>query len=355
MVSTGRLVPKPMPPLVSIIIPCRNGAQWLAEAIESCLGQGWTNREIIVVDNGSSDRSLALARQYEPAVVTLQCHQPGASAARNVGLQRARGDFIQFLDADDVLDHDKIEAQLERLVSGPPGAVATGAWARFRASPYEAVFAADPVWADLGPEEFLISSWRGGGMMPNFAWLTPSAVIDRAGPWNEGLSLNDDGEFFCRVVLASSGIVFCGGARGYYRSAAGSTLSRRRDKVALSSAFEAIALSCDRLLQHHDTASARAACATHYQRFVFDAYPEVPDLVAAAERRIAQFGGSELRIGGGRLFRLISRWFGCKLGKRCQLAWRRLRILAAILGKEATPAPSSPRAILEPVGPSKTE
>src|SRR5438128_12165430 len=110
MVSTHRLVSRPVPPLVSVIIPCRNGAQWLAEAIESCLGQSWATREIIVVDNGSSDQSPAIARHYEPAVVTLQCHQPGAGAARNVGLQWARGDFIQFLDADDVLDRDKIAA-----------------------------------------------------------------------------------------------------------------------------------------------------------------------------------------------------------------------------------------------------
>jgi glycosyltransferase involved in cell wall biosynthesis len=344
-----------IPPLVSIVIPCRNGAQWLAEAIESCLGQSWTTHEIIVVDNGSSDRSLAVARQYEPAVVTLQCHQPGASAARNIGLQRARGDFIQFLDADDVLDHDKIEAQLERLVSGPPGAVATGAWARFQASPHEAVFAAEPVSADLAPEEFLISSWHGGGMMPSFAWLTPRAVIDRAGPWNERLSLNDDGEFFCRVVLASSGIVFCGDARGYYRSAAGATLSRRRDKEGMTSAFDAIALSCDRLLQHHDTAAARAACATHYQRFVFDAYPEVPELVAAAERRIAEFGGSELRVCGGRLFSFISRWFGWKIGKRCQLAWRGLKVRTAIFRREEIAMASPPRTTLEPIGLPKTE
>src|SRR5438034_9391896 len=315
-----------MPPLVSTIIPCRDGAQWLAEAIESCLGQSWTEREIIVVDNGSTDRSLGVARHYEPAVVTLQCHRSGASAARNVGLRAARGDFIQFLDADDVLDRDKIRAQLARLASAPPGSVATGAWARFRHSPREAVFSAEPVWADLQPEESLISSWRGGGMMPNFAWLAPRGVIDRAGPWDERLSLNDDGEFFCRVVLASSGIVFCGDARGYYRSGTGPTLSRRRDQAALASAFEAIALSCERLLQHRDTAAARAACATHYQRFVFDAYPAAPDLVAAAERRIAQFGGSDLCIGGGRLFRLFSRWFGWKLGKRCRLAWHRLKI-----------------------------
>jgi hypothetical protein len=344
-----------MPPLVSIIIPCRNGAQWLAEAIESCLAQSWTEREVIVVDNGSSDRSLAVAQRYEPAVVTLQCHQPGASAARNLGLQRARGDFIQFLDADDVLGPHKIEAQLERLASAPPGLVATGAWARFRHNPHEAVFSAEPVWADLEPEEFLISSWRGGGMMPNFAWLAPRAVIDQAGPWNERLSLNDDGEFFCRVALASSGIVFCGDARGYYRSAAGPTLSRRRDQEALASAFEAIALSCDRLLQRDDTAVVRMACATHYQRFVFEAYPEVPELVAAAERHVAQFGGSDLRIGGGRLFRFISQWFGWKLGKRCQLAWRGLKFPTSIIRKEEIAVPSPPRATLDPIGLPKTE
>jgi hypothetical protein len=221
--------------------------------------------------------------------------------------------------------------------------------------PHQAVFSAEAVWADLQPEAFLISSWRGGGMMPNFAWLTPRAVIDRAGPWNERLSLNDDGEFFCRVALASSGIVFCGDARGYYRSSAGATLSRRRDGEALTSAFDAIALSCGRLLLHHDTPAARAACATHYQRFVFDAYPEVPALVTAAERRIAQFGGSELRIGGGRLFRFLSRWFGWKLAKRCQLAWRGFKAWLAILRKEKTTVLSAPRAALEPIGPPKTE
>src|SRR5260370_6918008 len=65
-----------IPPLVSIIIPCRNDAQWLAEAIESCLAQNWTIREIIIVDNGSSDRSLAVPQQYEPAGVPLPCRPP---------------------------------------------------------------------------------------------------------------------------------------------------------------------------------------------------------------------------------------------------------------------------------------
>jgi glycosyltransferase involved in cell wall biosynthesis len=319
-----------MSPRVSIIIPCRNGVAWLGEAIESCLGQTWANLQIIVVDNGSTDGSFDLAKRYEARGVTaLACERAGASAARNVGLKRADGDLIQFLDADDLLDCDKIRRQVERLNAAPAASVASGAWARFAHDPSQAVFTPEAVWRDFGPEEFLIASWLGGGMMPNFAWLTPRAVIERAGPWNEALSVNDDGEFFCRVVLKSSGIAFCADARGYYRSAGAPTLSRRRDGEALASAFTAVDLSCRHLLQRCNSAAAAKACATHYQRFAYDVYPQAAELVAQAEKRAAELGGSDLRAGGGPAFQMLARALGWKLSKRAQLVWRTLRGQAA--------------------------
>jgi hypothetical protein len=315
-----------MSPKVSIIIPCRNGAAWLGEAIESCLGQNWANLQIIVVDNGSTDDSFALAKRYKARGITvLECERAGASAARNAGLAHADGDLIQFLDADDRLDADKIRRQVERLNVAPAASIASGAWARFAHDPSEAVFTSEAVWRDFAPEEFLIASWLGGGMMPNFAWLTPRAVIERAGPWNEALSVNDDGEFFCRVVLAASGIAFCADARGYYRSAGAPTLSGRRDGEALASAFNAVDLSCRQLLQRCNSAAAAKACATHYQRFVYDAYPLAADLVAQAEKRAVELGGSDLRAGGGPAFQMLARGVGWKLSRRAQLAWRTLR------------------------------
>jgi glycosyltransferase involved in cell wall biosynthesis len=314
-------------PLVSVIIPCRNGAAWLGDAIESCLGQSWTRVEIVVVDDASTDRSRDVARRYrDRGVMALDSPRRGASAARNIGLQHARGDFIQFLDADDVLDRDKIRVQVERLASAPVGAVASGAWARFRGQPSEAVFAAEPVWRDFSaPQEFLIASWLGGGMMANFAWLTPRAVIERAGPWNETLSLLDDGEYFCRVLLAASAVLFCGPARGFYRSAAAPRLSRRRDRAALLSAFTATDLSCRRLQERDNSPAAKKACATQYQRFAYDAYPQARDLVARAERRASELGGCDLRLGGGPAFQLLAKSFGWKFGKRCQRAWHRYK------------------------------
>jgi hypothetical protein len=319
-----------MSPRVSIVIPCRNGAAWLGEAIESCLGQSWTNLQIVVVDNGSTDGSLDLAKRYAARAVTvLACERTGAGAARNVGLAHADGDLIQFLDADDLLDADKIRRQVERLNAAPAASVASGAWVRFAHDPSQAVFTPEAVWRDFVPEDFLIASWLGGGMMPNFSWLTPRAVIERAGPWNETLSVYDDGEFFCRVVLASSGIAFCADARGYYRSAGAPTLSKRRDSPALASAFSAVDLSCRQLLQRCGTAAAKKACATHFQRFAYDAYPQAVKLVARAEQRALELGGSDLRAGGGPAFQMLACGVGWKLSKRAQLAWRTLRGLAA--------------------------
>ena len=317
--------------LVSIIIPCKNGAAWLGDAIESCLDQTWRDIEIIIVDNGSTDASLAVARSFQSAsVAVLECDRKGASAARNRGIEQARGDFIQFLDADDLLDPDKIRVQVERLSALPAGVVASGAWARFSQGTDEALFAAEPVWRDLSGEDFLISSWSGGGMMPNFAWLVPRSILARAGGWNERLSLNDDGEFFCRVALSATGIVFCDGARGYYRTSGASTLSRRRDSEAFASAFAAIELSCTALLERGGSALATRACAMQYQRFAYDAYPAVPELVAVAERRAAELGGSDLRPQGGPVFTAAARCLGWRAAQRCRSAWWRVSGRAAI-------------------------
>lgn len=89
-------------PTISIVIPCYNGAQFLSNSIESALQQTYQPAEIIVVDDGSTDRTCEIAKSY-PRVKTLsQLHQ-GLSAARNTGLLAARGDYLVFLDSDDIL------------------------------------------------------------------------------------------------------------------------------------------------------------------------------------------------------------------------------------------------------------
>ena len=284
-------------PLVSILIPCHNAAPWLAATLESALAQTWPHREIIVVDDGSTDGSAAIAQSFASrGVRTIGQPNAGASAARNHALREARGDFFQFLDADDLLSPGKIALQLDLLAACPPGTVATCAWGRFTADPAAARLVDEAVFRNFSPVDFLVFAGDTGAMMHPAAWLVPRAVADRAGPWDESLSLNDDGEYFCRVLLASAGIAFCAdaGARSYYRSQLADSLSQRRSERARRSQFRSIELIAQHLRAAEDSVRTRRAGANSYQRFQHDFYPAPADLMAEAAQRVAALGGATL-------------------------------------------------------------
>ncbi len=313
-----------MTPLVSVIVPCFNAAPWLGEAIESVLAQTHPAIETIVVDDGSTDESVAVARRYAPRGVQVVT-QPnrGASAARNHGLRLARGAFIQFFDADDVLGPEKIALQLRLLADSPEGCIAAGPWARFHDDRKLAVTTPEENWRDAAPVDWLALNFAGRGMMPPAAWLAPRTLVVQAGPWDERLSLNDDGEYFCRVLLASRGVRFCPDALSYYRSNVSGSLSRRRSEAAWRSALLSQELCATHLLTHQDSSVTRRACADLFQRLAYAAYPDSPAIARAAEEHALRHGGSTLRPEGGRLFRLLSATLGWKRALRLQAASRR--------------------------------
>lgn len=102
--------------IISIIIPCFNAEQFVAEAIESSLGQTYSNKEVIVIDDGSTDDSLDVIKSFGNRIRWETGPNRGACAARNRGIKLAEGDWIQFLDADDLLHPEKLQVQMpERL------------------------------------------------------------------------------------------------------------------------------------------------------------------------------------------------------------------------------------------------
>lgn len=313
-----------MKPLVSILIPCYNSEKWLAETIKSALAQTWDNIEIIVVDDGSTDNSFAVAKHFEAnGIKAISQTNKGASAARNRAFQESKGDFIQYLDADDLLAPNKIELQVKLLLDGNLEYIASGEWARFYQSSIEACFTPEPAWSNMSAIDWLICSWEGGGMMHPAAWLVPRKIIQATGCWNETLSLNDDGEYFCRVVLASKGIKFCSGAKSYYRSGINGSLSNTTSFAAWESAFHTIEICANNLLLKENSLRTRHACATAFQRFVYSAYPDALDLVQKAEAKVKLLGGSNLKSDGGFAFQLAANTLGWKLAKRLQKFARR--------------------------------
>jgi len=110
-------------PLVSIIIASYNNGKYLAEAIESALGQTYKDLEIIVVDDGSTDNTRELVKQYQPKIHYLYQENQGVCSARNTGIKNSKGKYLQFLDADDILLSEKLELQVNFLESNPDYAV----------------------------------------------------------------------------------------------------------------------------------------------------------------------------------------------------------------------------------------
>ena len=96
-------------PLVSILVPAYNAARWIEETLRSAIDQTWSRKEIIIVDDGSSDNTASVVRPHECSFVKLVAQEnQGAARARNRALSLAQGDYIQWLDADDLLAPDKV-------------------------------------------------------------------------------------------------------------------------------------------------------------------------------------------------------------------------------------------------------
>ena len=305
------------PPLVSIIIPSYNAAPWLPATLESALAQTHRPREIIVIDDGSTDESLALARTFTPRGVQVYS-QPnrGAAVARNHGLAVARGDFVQYLDADDLLAPDKITRQLAHPNAADGSVLLSATWGRFQHKVTETTFSSEPLCADFLPVDFMITKFRTHGMMHPAAWLVSRNLIDKAGPWDERLSLDDDGEYFTRVVLAARSIRHCADSRSFYRSGLSGSLSRSRSARAWTSQFLSIENSVRHLLGAEDSPRTRAASADVLQRLIFESYPAAPALRRQAAEQVRHFGGSKVAFEAGPRFRVAAQLLGWRLAKR---------------------------------------
>ena len=311
-------------PLVSILIPAFNAAPWISDTIESARAQTWPNKEIIVIDDGSTDRTAdVVERLAAPEVQLFRQTRRGSSAAQNHAFRISTGAFVQRLDADDLIAPDKISSQMSLLLDHPT-AVAGGVWARFVNDPSEARFPSHAGSIDLTPQEWLRRECAGGlPMLQPGIWLASRETVEAAGPWDERLSLNNDFEYGVRLLLAADSVLPCPEAKLYYRSGNPLSLGSQRSDAAWRSALRSIELGTAAMLQRDTDDATRQACADLFQQLAYDAYLESPAVFAAASRAAVQFGGSSVRMEGGRLFRMLRATLGWQRAKEIKsLAYR---------------------------------
>lgn len=311
-----------MKPLVSILIPAFNAQEWIADTLRSAMAQTWPRKEIIVVDDGSTDKTLRIARQFKSRDMCFVTQEnQGAAAARNKALSLSHGDYIQWLDADDLLASDKIANQMALLDRGPSKrTLLSSAWGWFMYRPYKAEFVPSALWCDLSPAEWLLRKMDQNLHMQTATWLVSRELTEAAGPWNTNLLGDDDGEYFCRVLLNCDGIQFMPEAKVYYRLAGPSSLSfLGRSDRKLEAQWNSMQLHIRYLRSLEDTERVRAACVSYLQNWMTVFYPQRIDIFEQAEQVATNLGGQLQVPGVPWKYSWIEKVAGLNVARRCQL------------------------------------
>ncbi len=201
---------------VSVIMPTHNRAHLIGESIASALGQSLPPAEIIVVDDGSSDHTFDVVREFSGCVTCLRQANAGKSAALNRGIAAARGDYLLVLDDDDLLPAGALAAHVAALEAEGTAGFSWGQFARFSGRGEDA-----PASTDLEPvpqpgAKRLLVQLMVCCFLPNPAWMVRRSVQEAAGPYRTDLPRGQDYEMILRIARAAPG-VFAGGVTLYQR------------------------------------------------------------------------------------------------------------------------------------------
>jgi glycosyltransferase involved in cell wall biosynthesis len=306
--------------LISILIPAYNAEKWIIETIESAICQTYAKKEIIIVDDGSTDNTLQIANKYQSKFVkVLSQKNKGASAARNKALGYAQGDYIQWLDADDLLATDKIEEQMIEIdVLKNSKILLSSSYGKFYYRPQKAKFSLNKLWQDLDPVEWLMIKFTENLWMIPGAWLVSRKLTELAGPWDERLSYDDDGEYFARVVGLSDKIKFVSKARSYYRVGNPNSLSRALSDKAYESLYLSKKLCITYLRSLEDSKRTREACLKFLQFDYACFYPEHKALLQKTDDLATELGGKLSPPALDWKYSIIKKVFGWGVAKRAQ-------------------------------------
>lgn len=215
-------------PLVSIIIPTYNNRDVVCDAIDCSLNQAYDNLEIIVIDDGSTDETETLLNEkYGSRIVCIRQKNRGLSSARNAGIRNASGKYLQFLDADDLIDQSKISTQVEQLQSISGLAVAYCDYVRTAIDDISIKFERmSPVLKK--PFDDLVMKWETEISIPPHCFLFDADLFKKCGiSFDERLPTHEDWDCWMNVFALNPKVVFIDKPLANYRMRNNSMCSNR--------------------------------------------------------------------------------------------------------------------------------
>lgn len=254
-----------MAKLVSIIVPCFNAEKWLREAIESCFQQSYKLIEVIVIDDGSRDGSLEAIESYDGKVIWETGPNRGGNYARNRGIELSKGEYIQYLDADDYLLPDKIERQVKFLEETGADIVYGDVNYQYHLGNGEIVQEPVNISGVSGNCKDVLESLLAYGCLPPIAYLFKKSTIVNSIKWDETLKCGQDRDFLISLLIKGAKIIY---QPGYY------SVYRKYGNVTVSTSNKALLVeSFCRILAKAETQLIRAGkLEPKYQKAIAQAY-----------------------------------------------------------------------------------
>jgi glycosyltransferase involved in cell wall biosynthesis len=195
-----------MVPLVTVVVPAYNSERFIAEAVRSALNQDYPAKEILVINDGSTDGTLEELALFADSIRVLTVKNSGPAAARNLGMRLAQGEFIAFLDADDVWASGKLSAQVRHLQAKPDTGVCYTAWQLWPADRAGQWTRPTDFSDALGEAAALPkrSGWIYGDLLLDCELLTTTVMLRtevarRAGEFDEELRVGEDYDYWLRL------------------------------------------------------------------------------------------------------------------------------------------------------------
>lgn len=308
-------------PLVSVCMPCRNAERYVGEAVDSVLNQTYKKIELIIINDNSTDKSLQILKKLKDKrikIITKKCGSAGA--ARNRAFEKSTGEYIKFLDADDLISSKMIEKQVNKI-KRDYNAIAMSGWGRFYNNDIKTFsFYPQKVWKDMKSIDWLKEAlFDAKPMMQSGMFLIPKRLIKKTGKWLEEPNPYDDFEYFCRLFCLAKRIKFVEKEMLYYRSGNKESLSQKKGYSEMEAACKAMLQGTNWILQKTKDKKARQACANCCKQMIYAIYPQFQNLQKALAERIKECGGSTIKAEGGIRFKIFRSIIGWKLSKRLQL------------------------------------
>lgn len=276
---------------VSVIIPCHNAEPYVAQTIGSLLEQTRPPEEILVVDDGSTDGSRAIAESFGNPVRVLSKRSGSASRTRIYGTSVATGDALMFLDADDVLGPEALEALVDAL-ERDPGSVASCPW--YRLEQKDGRWVRRPASCrPRRPGQDPLEAWLDGWYHPPCAVLWSRSAYEQAGGWDPDVTLNDDGDLMMRALVQGVPLRLTERGTAFYRrlpEGAVSLSGKRLTHGGLESWASVIARIGQMLEARGALAPYRRALGDAFKRLAADAAEHHPDLVGTCVAHRQRYG-----------------------------------------------------------------